>query len=40
MGIISLIFFALKDPSLAWVFVAYAFGGIGIGISLLFILVK
>jgi len=31
MGTISLIFFALKDPSLAWVFVAYAFGGIGIG---------
>jgi len=31
MLIICLIFFAFSHPSLAWVFVAYAFGGIAIG---------
>lgn len=31
MSIITSIFFFMKDPSLAWVFIAYACGGIGIG---------
>jgi len=31
MGIISCLFFFAKEPSLFWVFVAYAFGGVGIG---------
>eukprot|EP01119_Soliformovum_irregulare_P020832 TRINITY_DN6809_c0_g2_i1.p1 TRINITY_DN6809_c0_g2~~TRINITY_DN6809_c0_g2_i1.p1 ORF type:complete len:424 (+),score=83.09 TRINITY_DN6809_c0_g2_i1:347-1618(+) len=31
MLIITLIFFAIPNPSLAWVFVAYGFGGAGIG---------
>jgi hypothetical protein len=31
MALISILFFFMKDPHIVWVFIAYAFGGLGIG---------
>jgi hypothetical protein len=33
MLIITLTFFVFHDPSIAWVFISYALGGVGIGNS-------
>ncbi len=38
MTIIACVLLFAKDPSLAWVFIAYALGGLGIGLFVLLFL--